>query len=166
MEESLAGIEEVFKTYSPDYPFQFTFLDELFERQYKADIVLGRLSMSFMEISIIISCLGLFGLATFTASRRIKELGIRKVMGASSLNLVLMLCGDFTKLILISITIGSSIAWYLAKEYLSGFAFHVDISGSVFLLASVGLLTLSQLTVGYQSLKAAFTNPAASLKNE
>ncbi len=164
--QSLAGIEKVFKTYSPDYPFEFTFLDELFERQYRSDLVMGKLSLSFMVISILISCLGLFGLATFTAARRIKELGIRKVMGATSLNLVLMLCGDFTKLVLISILIGSPIAWFLAKEYLSGFAFHVDISGITFLVAGLGLLTLALLTVGFQSLQAALTNPANSLKSE
>jgi putative ABC transport system permease protein len=166
MTESLAGIEKVFKAHSPDYPFEFSFLDEQFEQQYRSDLVLGKLSMSFMVISILISCLGLFGLATFTAARRIKELGIRKVMGATSLNLVLMLCGDFTKLVLISILIGSPIAWYLAKEYLAGFAFHVDISGSTFLLAGLGLLVLALFTVGFQSLKAALTNPADSLKSE
>ncbi|WP_194973719.1 ABC transporter permease [Aquiflexum lacus] len=166
MSESLAGIEKVFKAHSPDYPFEYTFLDEQFEQQYRSDLVLGKLSMSFMVISILISCLGLFGLATFTAARRIKELGIRKVMGATSLNLVLMLCGDFTKLVLISILIGSPIAWYLAKEYLSGFAFHVDISGVAFLLAGLGLLVLALFTVGFQSLKAALTNPADSLKSE
>ncbi|PRY85925.1 FtsX-like permease family protein [Mongoliibacter ruber] len=164
--ESLAGIEKVFKTYSPDYPFEFTFLDELFERQYISDLVLGKLSMSFMVISILISCLGLFGLATFTAARRIKELGIRKLMGATSFNLVLMLCGDFTKLVLISILIGSPIAWYLAKEYLSGFAFHGGISSGTFLLAALGLMTVALSTVGFQSLKAALANPAKSLKSE
>lgn len=87
-------------------------------------------------------------------------------MGATSLNLVLMLCGDFTKLVLISLLIGSPIAWYLAKEYLSGFAFHVDISANTFLLAGLGLLTLALLTVGFQSLKAALTNPANSLRSE
>lgn len=166
MSESLAGIEKVFKAHSPDYPFEFTFLDEQFEQQYRSDLVLGKLSMSFMVISILISCLGLFGLATFTAARRIKELGIRKVMGATSLNLVMMLCGDFTKLVLISILIGSPIAWYLAKEYLSGFAFHVNISGFTFLLAGLGLLVLALITVGFQSFKAALTNPADSLKSE
>lgn len=166
MSEALAGIEKVFKTYSPDYPFEFTFLDDLFERQYRSDLILGKLSLSFMVIAILISCLGLFGVATFTAARRIKELGIRKVMGATSLNLLLMLCGDFTKLVIISILIGSPIAWYLAKEYLSGFAFHVDLSGSTFLLSAFGLLVLALLTVGFQSLKAALTNPVDSLRSE
>jgi ABC-type antimicrobial peptide transport system permease subunit len=166
MAEALAGIEKVFKTHSPDYPFEFSFLDELFERQYRSDLVLGKLSLSFMVIAILISCLGLFGLATFTAARRTKELGIRKVMGATSLNLVLMLCGDFTKLVLISILIGSPLAWYLAKEYLSGFAFHVDLSGVTFLLAGLGLLVLALFTVGFQSLRASLANPTESLRSE
>lgn len=87
-------------------------------------------------------------------------------MGATSFNLVLMLCGDFTKLVLISILIGSPIAWYLAKEYLSGFAFHGGISSGTFLLAALGLLTVALSTVGFQSLKAALANPAKSLKSE
>jgi len=166
MTAALAGIEKIFNTHSPDYPFEFTFLDELFERQYRSELVLGKLSLSFMVIAILISCLGLFGLATFTAARRTKELGIRKVMGATSLNLVLMLCGDFTRLVLLSILIGSPIAWYLVREYLAGFAFRVAIGGNVFLLAGLGLLTLALLTVGFQSLKAALTNPTHSLRSE
>lgn len=166
MAEALAGIEKVFNTHSPDYPFEFTFLDDLFERQYRSDLVLGKLSMSFMVIAILISCLGLFGLATFTAARRTKELGIRKVMGATSLNLVLMLCQDFTKLVVISIFIGSPIAWYLANEYLAGFAFHVDISWSTFLLSGLILLAVALISVGLQSLKASLINPANSLRSE
>ncbi|ERM80529.1 hypothetical protein P872_12850 [Rhodonellum psychrophilum GCM71 = DSM 17998] len=166
MAEALAGIEKVFKTYSPDYPFEFTFLDELFERQYRSDLVMGKLSLSFMVIAILISCLGLFGLSTFTAARKTKELGIRKVMGASSFNLVLLLCRDFTKLVLVSILIGSPIAWYLAKSYLSGFAFHVDISWVTFLLSGLGLLAVALISVGFQSLKASLTNPTHSLRSE
>ena len=166
MSEALAGIEKVFKAHSPDYPFEFTFLDEQFEQQYRSDLVLGKLSLSFMVIAILISCLGLFGLAAFTAARRTKELGIRKVMGATSLNLVLMLCEDFTKLVLVSILIGSPIAYYLAKVYLSGFAFHVGISGSTFLLAGLGLLILALVTVGFQSLRASLANPTESLRSE
>lgn len=166
MAEALAGIEKVFKAHSPDYPFEFAFLDDQFEQQYRSDLVLGKLSLSFMIIAILISCLGLFGLATFTAARRTKELGIRKVMGATSLNLVLMLCGDFTKLVLISILIGSPIAWYLAKDYLSAFAFHVEINGGTFLLAGLGLLALALFTVGFQSLRASLANPTESLRSE
>ena len=166
MSGALAAMEQVFKTYSPDYPFEYTFLDELFERQYKSDLVLGKLSLSFMVIAILISCLGLFGLSTFTAARRTKELGIRKVMGASSVNLILLLCGEFTKLVLISVLIGSPIAWYLAKDYLSGFSFHVNISWTTFVFTGLGLLVVALMSVGFQSLKASLANPAKSLRSE
>lgn len=166
MNEAITEIEKVFKTHSPDYPFEFTFLDDLFERQYRSDLVMGKLSLSFMIIAILISCLGLFGLSTFTAARRTKELGIRKVMGASPLKLVMMLCEDYTKLVLLSILIGSPIAWYLAKDYLSGFAFHVEISWIIFLISGFGLLAVALVSVGFQSLKASLTNPANSLRSE
>lgn len=166
MSAALAEMEQVYKTYSPDYPFEYAFLDELFERQYKSDLVLGKLSLSFMVIAILISCLGLFGLSTFTAARRTKELGIRKVMGASSVNLILLLCGEFTQLVLISVLIGSPIAWSLAKDYLSGFAFHVNIKWSTFVFAGLGLLLVALMSVGFQSLKASLTNPTKSLRSE
>lgn len=164
--ETLASVENTLKKYAPDYPFQYTFLDQVFDREYRIETVIGKLSLSFTVVAVLISCLGLFGLASFTAERRTKELGIRKVMGASVLSLVAMLCSDFTKLVGISLLIGCPAAWYLASEYLSGYAFHTNLSGSIYIITSVALLFIALLTVGYQSVRASLANPVDSLRNE
>ncbi len=166
LQDALADMEKVVKQYSPDHPFEFNFLDELFDKQYRSELVLSKLSLSFTLIAIMISCLGLFGLATFTAERRIKELGIRKILGASVVNLVVMLCADFTKLIGISLLIGSPVAWYLSESYLSEFAFRTEVQISIFILAALGLFTIAIVTVGFQSARAALMNPTDTLRSE
>ncbi|MCW5911660.1 MAG: ABC transporter permease [Cyclobacteriaceae bacterium] len=164
--ETLAAIESTFKKYSPDYPFEYSFLDEVFDREYRTEAVIGRLSLSFTTVAVLISCLGLFGLASFAAERRTKELGIRKVMGASASNLAVMLCGDFTKLVAIGLLIGIPIAWYLGSDYLAGYAFHAKISVWIFALTATGTLLIALITVAYQSIKAALANPVESLRSE
>jgi hypothetical protein len=163
---SLATIEQVFKNYSPDHPFQYSFLDEIFDREYRTEAIIGKLSLSFTVVAVLISCLGLFGLASYTAERRTKELGIRKVMGASIRNLIILLCRDFSKLVVISLFLGCPVAWYLMREFLAGYAFHTELGGSVFIITSVALWLIALLTVGYQSVKAALANPVESLRNE
>jgi len=164
--ESIGRIETIFRKHNPDYPFEYTFLDEVFRKEYQAESVIGKLSLSFTVIAVLISCLGLFGLASFTAERRTKELGIRKVMGASVGNLVIMLCSDFTNLVLISLFIGFPVSWYLIREYMSGYAFHAEINLGVYILTSMVMLFIVLLSVGYQSTKAAISNPVDSLRNE
>jgi ABC-type antimicrobial peptide transport system permease subunit len=159
-------IESVFKMHNPDYPFEYIFLDDVFNKEYQAEAVIGKLSLSFTVIAMLISCLGLFGLASFTAERRTKELGIRKVMGASVGNLVVMLCSDFTNLILIGLFIGFPVSWYLIREYLSDYAFHAEINWSIYVLTSFVMMFIVFLSVGYQSAKAAISNPVDSLRNE
>jgi ABC-type antimicrobial peptide transport system permease subunit len=164
--ENIAQIERVFKKHNPDYPFEFVFLDEIFNREYQAENVIGKLSLSFTLIAVLISCLGLFGLSSFNAERRTKELGIRKVMGASVGNLVVMLCSDYTKLVIVSLFIGFPVSWYLIREYLSDYAFHAEINLSIYILTSIAMLFIVFLSVGYQSTKAAISNPVDSLRNE
>lgn len=164
--ESVKDVERVFRKHNPDYPFEFTFLDEVFNQQYQTEAVIGKLSLSFTVIAVLISCLGLFGLASFNAERRIKELGIRKVMGASAADLVMMLCGDFTNLVLVSLLIGFPVSWYLISEYLSAYAFHAEVGWSVYIFTSVLMLAIVVLSVGFQSAKAAISNPVDSLRNE
>jgi putative ABC transport system permease protein len=164
--ENIKQVENVFRKHNPDYPFEFIFLDEVFNREYQTEAVIGKLSLSFTVIAVLISCLGLFGLASFNAERRTKELGIRKVMGASVGNLVTMLCGDFTTLVIISLFIGFPVSWYLIREYLSGYTFHAEINWSIYLLTSIAMLIIVLLSVGYQSAKAAMSNPIDSLRNE
>jgi putative ABC transport system permease protein len=166
MTESIRQVESIFKKHNPDYPFEFVFLDEVFNKEYQAEIVIGKLSLSFTVIAVVISCLGLFGLASFNAERRTKELGIRKVMGASVANLVIMLCGDFINLVMISLIIGFPVSWYLIRGYLSTYAFHADVNWSIYILTSIVMLFVVLLSVGYQSAKAAISNPVDSLRSE
>ena len=163
---NIEQIESVFKKHNPNYPFEYVFLDEVFNNEYQAEAVIGKLSLSFTIIAIIISCLGLFGLASFSAERRTKELGIRKVMGASVGNLVLMLCSDFTNLVLVSLFIGIPVSWYLIRGYFSDYAFHAEINWTIYILTSLVMSFIVLLSVGYQSAKAAVTNPVDSLRNE
>jgi len=162
----IAQIRQIFRKDNPDYPFEYTFLDEVFDREYRTEAVIGKLSLSFTVIAILISCLGLLGLATFNAERRTKELGIRKVMGASVGNLAIMLCSEFTKLIILSLLIGLPVSWWLVREYFSGYMFHTEVEWSIYIITSVSILLIAVLSVGYQAVKAAITNPVKSLKTE
>jgi ABC-type antimicrobial peptide transport system permease subunit len=166
MEDVLSHLEATMKKYSPDYPFGYTFLDEAFGRQYQLEKVIGKLSMGFTAIAILIACLGLFGLASFSASKRVKEMGIRKVMGASTSQLMLLLGGDFFKLVLIGVLSGFPLAWYFSKTYLAEFAFHTQLSAGAYLITTVSLLGIALLSVFFQSIKVALSNPVESLRNE
>lgn len=164
--ENIRQVERVFKKYNPDYPFEFVFLDQVFNREYQTEAVIGKLSLSFTVIAILISCLGLFGLASFITERRTKELGIRKVMGASVGNLVVMLCSDFTNLVLVGLFIGFPVSWYLVREYLSDYAYRTDIQWWIFALAGATALLIAILTVSFHAIKAAIVNPVKSLRTE
>lgn len=164
--ENIRQVEGIFRKHNPDYPFEFVFLDEVFNKEYQTEAVIGKLSLSFTVIAVLISCLGLFGLASFNTERRTKELGIRKVMGASVGNLVMMLCGDFTNLVIVSLFIGFPASWYLLREYLSAYTFHTEINWSIYIFTSIAMLIIVLLSVGYQSAKAALSNPVDSLRNE
>ncbi len=162
--EHLSQIEGVFKKHNPDYPFEYTKLEDVFAEEYHTEHVIGKLSASFSFIAIVISCLGLFGLASFTAERRTKEIGIRKVMGASALRLTSLLCKDFTFLVLTSLLIGYPIAWVLIHNYLSGYSFHAEIHSSIYFFTGLFMLLLAVFSVGYQSFTVANKNPVNSLK--
>ena len=162
----IGQVRQIFREHNPDYPFEYTFLDDVFNSEYRTEAVIGKLSLSFTVIAIFISCLGLLGLATFTAERRTKELGIRKVMGASVGNLAIMLCSEFTNLIILSLLIGLPISWWLVREYFSGYMFHTEMTWSIYIITSVSILFIAILSVGYQAIKAAITNPVKSLKTE
>ncbi len=166
MKATLGEIEEVFKNISPQHPFDYSFLDEAFDREYKSEAVIGKLSMSFAIIAVLLSCLGLFGLASFSAERRIKELGIRKVLGASIAELILMLCNDFLKLAAIGLVIGIPLAWYFGFNFLSSYAFHTSINVWIFISTALSILFIALISVSFQALKAAMANPVNSLKNE
>ncbi len=166
MEDILGHLESVMKKYSPDYPFEYTFLDEAFQREYHLEKVIGKLSMGFTVIAVLIACLGLFGLSSFSASKRIKEMGIRKVMGASTSQLMLLMGGDFVKLVIFGVLLGIPIAWYFSETYLGEFAYHTQISVWAYFATTICLLGIALLSVFFQTIKVALSNPVESLRNE
>lgn len=164
--KAITAIEQTTKKYDPDYPVRYSFLNDEYNLQYRNEEIIGKLSLGFTIVAILISCLGLFGLALFTSERRMKELGIRKVLGASVSSLLLLLCRDFAKLVMIALLIAVPIAWYITHEYLTAYAYHAPLGASTFILPAIGILLLAMLTVSYQSIRAAIDNPVKSLKNE
>ncbi len=166
VDQTLARIEAVAKKYSPEYPFEYSFLDGDYKKEYKTESILGKLSFGFTLVAIVICCLGLFGLATFAAEQRIKEIGIRKVLGASVPDIVVLLSKDFTWLVLIAILLAIPTAYYFMNKWLQDFAYRIDISWWVFALAGVLALLIALLTVSFQAIKAAVANPVKSLKTE
>ncbi|MEM6767380.1 MAG: FtsX-like permease family protein [Bacteroidota bacterium] len=164
--EGLAHLQEVYQRYNPEYPFKYRFLDESYEEMYQSEILIGKLANYFSIVAIIISCLGLFGLASFTAEQRTKELGIRKVLGASVSNLVILLTRDFTWLVLIAFVIAAPVAFYFLNDWLSKFEFRIAMGPGVFVGAAVLTLFIAWLTISYQSLRAATANPVESIRSE
>ena len=159
-------VESIWKKYFPDRPFDYQFLDERFDRLYAREQTQQQLFTVFAGIAIFISCLGLFGLAMFMAEQRTKEIGVRKVLGASVGSLVALLSKDFLKLVLVAILIASPIAWYAMSQWLNDFAYKIDIQWWVFALAGLLAMLVAFLTVSFQSVKAALMNPVKSLKTE
>lgn len=159
-------IEKVYKKYNPDFPFAYSFLDDDFIMMYRTDQTIGQLFFFFAGISIFISCMGLFALASYTTETRTKEIGIRKVLGASGVNIGLMLSKDFIKLVLISIMIAFPLAWIGLSKLLESYAYRVTLSWSIFALSGFLALFVAILTISSQAVKAALTNPVKLLKSD
>jgi ABC-type antimicrobial peptide transport system permease subunit len=164
--ETLAGIKDIYNKYNPGYNFTYTFMDQTIEAQYLSEQRILSLARYFAYMAIFISCLGLFGLAAFNTEMRIKEIGIRKVLGSSSFGILKLLSSDFIKLVLISILIASPIAWYLMKDWLLQFAYRIDIGWAVFVVAGVLTTLIALATISFQAIKAANANPVKSLRTE
>ncbi|WP_299275583.1 ABC transporter permease [uncultured Psychroserpens sp.] len=164
--EALSTIETVLKKHNPAYPFEYTFVDESFDAKFKNEQLVGELSQIFAILAILISCLGLFGLAAYTAEQRRKEIGVRKVLGASVSGIVKLLSKDFLKLVVISIVIAIPIAWYFMRDWLQDYAYRIEINWKVFAAAGIIAVLIAMLTVSFQAIKAAIANPADSLKTE
>jgi len=165
-EENLAKAAEIFKTYNPEYPFDYYFVDKQYEKKFNDERLTGKLAGLFAGLSIFISCLGLFGLATFMAENRIKEIGVRKVLGASITNITLLLSGDFVKLVLTAVLIASPVAWWAGREWLTKFNYHISISIWIFIVAGLSAILIALFTVAWQSIKAAHSNPVKNLRTE
>jgi len=164
--QSLSKIEQVLKKYTPDVPFDYKFVDEEFGNKFTAEERIGKLSSYFAVLAIFISCLGLFGMASFVAEQRTKEIGIRKVLGAGVINLWRLLSSEFVLLVLFSCIIASPIAYYYLDHWLTNYDYRVEIKWQVFVLAALTALLITLITVSFQAIKAALTNPVKSLRTE
>ncbi|NGP77681.1 FtsX-like permease family protein [Balneolaceae bacterium YR4-1] len=164
--ETLDYLEEQWATLRPGYPFDYFFVEDNFDRQYANEERLGEIFGYFSLLAIIIAALGLFGLASFTAQQRVKEIGIRKVLGAKISQIVLLLSKKFTLLVITAFIIAVPVAWIGMDRWLSDFAYHIEMSIWTFVMAGVVALLVAWLTISYQSLKAALTNPVNSLRSE
>lgn len=166
MREALAKIEPVFKKYNPGSPFVFRFTDEEYAKKFSDEKRIGNLAAVFATLAIFISCLGLFGLASFLAEQRTKEIGIRKVLGASVFNLWKLLSKDFVQLVLLSFAIAIPASWFFLHKWLEQFDYRTTIPWWIFPATALGVLFITLLTVAYQAISAALTNPVKSLKSE
>jgi putative ABC transport system permease protein len=164
--ENLASAEKIFKKYNPAYPFEYHFIDQEYAQKFNDERLTATLAGLFAGLTIFISCLGLFGLASYMAENRIKEVGVRKILGASITNIAALLSGDFIRLVIIAIVIASPIAWYFMNKWLIGFNYRIRISWSVFALAGIAAIVIALITVSFQAVKAAIANPVKSLRSE
>lgn len=163
---AIASIEKLWKTQAPNEPFDYNFLDENFDELFRVEQRMGQVFSVFSGLAIFIACLGLFALAAFTAEQRTKEIGIRKALGASPIGLVVLLSREFTKLVLIAFVPAAVAAWFIVDNWLSGFEYRIDIDPLVFIGSGVIAIVIAWLTVSYQSIKAAASNPVNSLRYE
>ncbi|MFD0793928.1 ABC transporter permease [Mucilaginibacter litoreus] len=164
--EAVEFIKATWKKLNPDHPFEYQFLDDHFAEVYQADNQVSQIVGILAALAIIISCLGLFGLASFSAEKRVKEIGVRKVLGASVQNIVLLLSGHFIKLVIIANLIAWPLAWYVMQKWLQDYAYHINISVTVFLFIGLVSVIIALLTISFQSIKAAVANPVKSLRSE
>lgn len=163
---AIAAVASIWKQYNTEFPFEYNFLDEAYDQMYRTDQRTGTLFNLFSAIAILISCLGLFGLATYTAQIKTKEIGIRKVLGATVTGITRLLAKDFIRLVVLAIAIATPIAWYMMHSWLQDFAYRISINGWIFLAAGAIAIVIALLTVSVQSIKAALTNPVKSLRSE
>ncbi|RFS27058.1 ABC transporter permease [Chitinophaga silvatica] len=165
-EQALEKIGAIMRKYNPAYPFSYEFTDQQFDDMFQNEMLMQKLSRIFASIAIIISCLGLFGLSAYTAERRTKEIGIRKVLGASTINIARLLSFDFLKLVGIAMLISFPFAWWMMHHWLQQYQYRVNIGPAVFLFAGVAATGITILTISYQSIKASIANPVKSIKTE
>lgn len=164
--EAITQLTAIFNKYNPSFPYIYKFADQEYAAKFNLELLIGKLAGIFASLAIFISCLGLFGLAAFTAQQRTKEIGIRKVLGASVGQLWLLLSKDFILLVIVSCAIASPIALYLLQNWLQKYDYRINISAGVFVAAACIGIAITLLTVSYQAIKAALANPVKSLRNE
>jgi len=164
--ENLAATGKILKKFNPAYPFDYQFVDEQYARNFDSEQRTKTLAGLFASLAVLISCLGLFGLSAYVAESRVKEIGVRKILGASAAGIAALLSVDFIKLVLISIMIATPVAWYAMNQWLQGYSYHVSIGWGIFLVAGVLAVAIALVTVSFQSIKASLANPVKSLRSE
>ena len=164
--QTLAALESLHTNINPDFPFEYRFVDEEYNKLYKSESIFYKLSTYFSFLAILISCLGLFGLVIFNAESKTKEIGVRKVLGASVFNITSLITRDFLKLILVGIAIGTPISWYVMTKWLADYEYRINMPWWVFIITAVLIISISILTVSFESIKAAIVNPIKSLRTE
>ncbi len=165
-EQVIGRLQQLYRQFNPGLPFEYSFLDADYQKLYAAEARVSVLSRYFAGLAILISCLGLFGLAAFTAERRKKEIGIRKVLGASARSVVILLSKDFLKLTMIAILLAFPLSWWIASQWLSSFAYRIYLGSGIFVVTGVSIIVITLLTISFQAFKAALSNPVKSLKAE
>jgi putative ABC transport system permease protein len=163
---ALETIKDAWQKYLPELPYQYTFLDERFSKLYEAEQRQETIFIAFACIAIFIACLGLFGLSAFAITQRVKEIGVRKVLGANVSTIVALLSKDFLKLVIIAALLAFPVAWYAMHNWLQDFAYRINIQWWVFILAGVLAAFIALITVSFQAIKAALANPVKSLRTE
>ena len=166
LQAAVSKVEDVFKKLNPNYPLWYRFADTDFQAKFSTINLMSRLAGIFASLAIFITCLGLFGLAAFTAEQRKKEMGIRKVLGASISGLVLLISRDFSRLVIVAFIIASPIAWWLMNNFLERYPYRISIAWWVLPIAGIGALVVANLIVGTQAMRAARNNPVDSLRSE
>ncbi len=164
--QAIAAAQKVWKKYSADYPFQYSFMDDDYNKLYQSEEKAATLMNVFAVVAIVISCLGLFGLVTFTANTKMKEIGIRKVLGASFADITTLLSKEFVLLVIIAFVIAAPFAWWAMNKWLQDFTYRITINWLVFVYAALAAIAIALLTVSFQSIKAAIANPVKSLRSE
>jgi len=165
-EQALAKIGAILKKNNPAYPFNYIFVDDQFNLMFTSEMLISKLSRVFAALAIIISCLGLFGLAAYTAERRTKEIGIRKVLGSSISGIAALLSKDFLKLVSISCIVAFPVAWWMMHNWLEGYEYRIKISWWIFLASGFVAMVIALITISFQAIKAAVANPVRSLRTE
>jgi predicted lysophospholipase L1 biosynthesis ABC-type transport system permease subunit len=164
--ETVARIAKLYRKYNEGLPFEYRFLDEDYQALYAAEERVAVLSRYFAGMAIVISCLGLFGLAAFTCERRVKEISVRKILGSTEFSIVYLLSAEFTKLVFASVLVALPISYLLTRNWLNSFAFRIDLQVWFFISAGLLALFIALITIGIQTVKAARSNPASNLRTE
>lgn len=164
--DAFEKISTIFNSYSPASPFTYRFVDDDYNKKFNLELLVGKLAGIFAGLAIFISCLGLFGLAAYVAEQRTKEIGVRKVLGATVAQVWLLLSKDFVMLVVISCVIASPIALYFLQNWLNKYTYRITIGPGVFIISAVAAITITLLTISYQAIKAAIANPVKSLRSE